>query len=59
MSFQEKENTIEWKVHFASPIERVYEFLTTDKGRSKFWAEETREENGFIEFTILNYLNYK
>ncbi len=59
MSFQEKENTIEWKVHFASSIEKVYEFLTTDVGRSKYWAEETKEENGFIEFTILNYPKYK
>lgn len=59
MAFQEKENTIEWKVHFTSPIEQVFEFLTTDNGRSKFWAEETKEENGFIEFTILNYPKYK
>ena len=58
MVFQEKENTIEWKVHFASPIEKVYEFLTTDNGRSKYWAEETREKNGVIEFTILNYPKY-
>ncbi len=59
MAFQEKENIIEWKVHFASAIEKVYEFLTTDKGRSKFWAEETKEKNGFVEFTILNYPKYK
>ena len=59
MSFQEIENTIEWKVHFASPIIKVYEFLTTDKGRNKYWAEETKEENGFVEFTILNYPKYK
>ncbi len=58
MGFQEKENIIEWKVHFTSPIEKVFEFLTTDSGRSKFWAEETREENGRIEFSILNYPKY-
>ena len=59
MSFQQTENTIEWKVHFASRIGKVYEFLTTDIGRSKFWAEETKEENGFVEFKILNYPKYK
>jgi len=59
MSFQEKENRIEWKVHFASAIEKVYEFLSTDEGRGKFWAEETKEENEFIEFQILNYPKYK
>ena len=59
MSFQKKENIIEWKVHFKSPIEKVFEFLNTDKGRSKFWAEETKEEADFIEFKILNYPPYK
>ena len=59
MSYQEKENTIEWKVHFTSPIEKVYEYLTTDSGRSKYWAEETKEENGIVEFRILNYPKYK
>ena len=59
MSFQEKENIIEWKIHFDSPIGKVYDFLTSDTGRSKYWAEETKEENGFIEFTILNYPKYK
>ena len=55
MPFQEKEGVIEWKVHFASPIKKVYEALSTDVGRKKFWAEETKEENGFIEFTFFNY----
>jgi hypothetical protein len=59
MPFHDKENIIKWKVHFASPIEKVYEFLTTDNRRSKYWAEETKEEKGFIEFTILNYPKYK
>ena len=59
MSFQENEGKIEWKVHFVSTIEKVYDALTTDKGRSKFWAEETKEENGYIEFRFLNYPTYK
>lgn len=59
MAYQEKKNTIEWKVHFASTTEKVYKYLTTDNGRSKYWAEETKERNGFVEFKILNYPNYK
>lgn len=59
MPFQEKANKIEWEVHFSSSIEKVYEFLTTDHGRSLFWAEETKEEDGVIEFTILNYPKYQ
>ena len=59
MAFQEKENIIEWKLHLSSAIEKVYSALTTDTGRSQFWAEETIEDNGFIEFRILNYPPYK
>ena len=55
----EKKHKIEWKVHFASTIEKVYEFLTTDEGRGKFWAEETTEQDGFVEFRILNYPKYR
>jgi len=59
MPFQDQKGVINWKVHFSSPVEKVYEALTTDEGRKQFWAEETNEKNGFIEFTILNYPNYK
>jgi len=59
MGFQETEGQINWKVHFSSHIEKVYEALTTDNGRKTFWAEETKEEEGIIEFTILNYPKYK
>ena len=43
MAFQDKVGTIIWKVHFASPIEKVFKALTTDDGRKTFWAEETKE----------------
>lgn len=59
MTFQENSGEINWKVHFSSPIEKVYEALTTDKGRKQFWAENTIEKNGYIEFSILNYPKYK
>lgn len=59
MAFQDKAGQINWKVHFSSPIEKVYEALTTDKGRKTFWAENTLEKNGYIEFSILNYEKYR
>ncbi|MEO1450852.1 MAG: SRPBCC domain-containing protein [Bacteroidota bacterium] len=59
MPFQEKPGVLEWKVHFASPIEKVFEALTTDKGRGTFWAEKTQETNGWIEFNILHYPPYQ
>jgi uncharacterized protein YndB with AHSA1/START domain len=55
MSFQEREGQILWKVHFTSSIEKVYEALTTDRGRITFWSEESTEKEGIIEFTFLNY----
>lgn len=59
MPFQEKKGVIEWKVHFSAGIHDVYAALTTDNGRMKFWAEETNEKDGIIEFKFFNYPIYK
>jgi uncharacterized protein YndB with AHSA1/START domain len=59
MGFQDVQNQINWKVHFSSPIEKVFEALTTDEGRKKFWAESTNEKDGYIEFTFLDYPIYR
>ncbi len=59
MGFQETKGKIIWKVHFSSSIEKVYQALTTDDGRGKFWAEETKEKNGIIKFKFLDYPKYK
>ncbi|MCY3412477.1 MAG: hypothetical protein INQ03_12640 [Candidatus Heimdallarchaeota archaeon] len=39
-------------------METVYHFLTTDTGRSKYWAK-TRESENEIEFTFPNGLVWK
>jgi len=36
--------TILWRLHTASPPERIWEMLTTDRGRELFWAETSRSE---------------
>ncbi len=59
MGFQEIDNQIIWRVHFASSIEKVFDALTTNEGRKNFWAEEAPEKDGYIEFNILNYPKYK
>lgn len=59
MAFQESKGKIEWKVHFKSSRTEVYESLSTDQGRAKFWAEEAIEKDGYIEFYILNYQRYR
>ena len=46
--------TIRWKLHLASPPEKVFEFLATDEGRAKFWAESAEEKDGAIHFVFPN-----
>lgn len=58
MGFQDTKGQINWRVHFSSPIEKVYKALSTDEGRGQFWAEKTLEKDGYIQFEILNYPIY-
>jgi uncharacterized protein YndB with AHSA1/START domain len=37
---------VRWKLHLVSPSEKVYEMFATDRGRSKFWPEESVESDG-------------
>lgn len=50
---------VEWKIHLSSPRERVFEYLTTDEGRCRFWAEFTVEERGVIHFVFPNGREYR
>ena len=50
---------VEWKIHLSSPRERVFQYLTTDEGRSRFWAEFTVEERGVIHFVFPNGREYR
>jgi hypothetical protein len=45
---------IVWRLHLRSSPERVYELLTSDEGRSRFWAEAARERDGCIHFEFIN-----
>jgi hypothetical protein len=39
---------IDWRIHFRSSPETVWNAWTTDTGREKFWAEKSQAmENGF------------
>lgn len=58
MGFQDVAGTISWKMHFSSGPPKVFEALTTDEGRAKYWAESTEEQNGHITFHIYNYPPY-
>jgi uncharacterized protein YndB with AHSA1/START domain len=40
---------IRWRLHTASPREKIFQLWTTDEGRERFWAERSRStEDGFI-----------
>ncbi len=42
--------TIRWRLHLASPPGTVFDFLATDEGRARFWAESAVESGGVIAF---------
>lgn len=58
MGFQEEKGTIRWKLHFSSPIEKVFAALATDEGRASYWAESAPEKDGSIIFSIFGYEPY-
>lgn len=46
------------RLHLASPPETVWELVATDAGRARFWAEETRELDGEVEFRYPNGMSW-
>ncbi|HEX8513625.1 MAG TPA: SRPBCC domain-containing protein [Allosphingosinicella sp.] len=45
---------IDWRVHFVSPPEAVWQAWTTDSGRERFWAEASRGDERGFELSFLN-----
>ena len=58
MNFQADPHTIRWRLHLQSPRAKVYEMLSTDAGRARFWAESANEENGVIHFVFPNQVTW-
>ena len=50
---------IKWKIHLSSKPEDVYQYLATQEGREKFWAESAEMVKGFIHFIFANGQVYK
>ena len=48
--FQDKPDVIEWRLHLKSSPAKVYEMLSSDVGRARFWAESALEADGVIQF---------
>lgn len=54
----ETSSAILWRLHLTSAPEKVYRMLSTDQGRSAFWAESAEEEAGRIVFAFPSGLRY-
>lgn len=59
MGFQDDPQTIRWRLHLKSPVERVYQALATDQGRAGFWAESAVEHEGVITFVFPNQVTWQ
>lgn len=53
MAFQPDPAAITWRLHLRSSPSTVYELLTTDAGRARFWAEEAVEHEGAITWVFV------
>ena len=53
------DGVIRWRLHLASPPERVYQALATDAGRARFWAESAVERDGAIDFVFPNGMTWR
>lgn len=57
--FQPDVDVLRWKVRFATSPSGVYEALSTNGGRRKYWAESADETDGVIHYVFLNNIEDK
>ena len=43
---------LRWRVTLPASRERVFETLTTDAGRERFWAEASRQRDNDVELSF-------
>ncbi len=46
--------SVNWKIHLSSSPKKIFEFLDSNEGRAKFWAEKSIEEDNKIFFEFPN-----
>lgn len=59
MDVQDDSTTICWRLHLKSSPTAVYEVLSTDEGRARFWAESAVETGGVIHFIFPNHQSWR
>ncbi|MHA2029552.1 MAG: hypothetical protein ACW99A_01260 [Candidatus Kariarchaeaceae archaeon] len=58
MSFQSNPDVIKWKIHLNSSPVDVFQLISTDEGRNKFWAKTT-ESGDTIMFLFPNSFKWE
>jgi uncharacterized protein YndB with AHSA1/START domain len=58
MPYDPQTGTITWRIHLASSRRTVFEALTSDEGRSGFWAESTSEADCAVTFRFPNGMEW-
>lgn len=43
---------VEWKLHLAAAPAEIFQFLSTDRGRERFWAERSASNDGAFTLTF-------
>jgi uncharacterized protein YndB with AHSA1/START domain len=54
MGLQPEPAIVRWHIHLNTPPALVFEALSTDSGRARWWAESARERDGHIHFRFPN-----
>ena len=54
MDYTRSSTVITWRLHLSSSTEEVYQMLSTNEGRARFWAESAVETNMTIDFIFPN-----
>jgi uncharacterized protein YndB with AHSA1/START domain len=59
MAFQNDPVIIRWKLHLKSSPQAVYEKLSSNEDRARFWAESAVEQDGAIHFVFPNQAEWR
>jgi uncharacterized protein YndB with AHSA1/START domain len=58
MPYDPQTGTITWRMHLSSSPLDVFDAVSTDSGRARFWAESTRKTNDTVHFRFPNRLEW-
>ena len=59
MNFLQNSTDITWRLRLRSSLNEVYQMLSTNEGRARFWAESAIETDRAIDFVFPNGLRWR